>query len=779
MQRGSPWSALQQISADPTASSGGGDGQWRTLIESVLGVDAKNDLRSTERALEAALELLDCAGAQLIEWVHQRPSSICRAGRSLRLASRPAEGLATFAGHPLAVARVDDYRDLVLIREPGKEPFDEEAADGARALATLLRHAPTVGRKDAAEALHRLSVEIVRTLDVDRVLLAIANAAARLSSSEIAGVFLVHAGAKGPELRMQSVVGHRTVETARLRVLPGRGIAGKVLVTGRPQRVDQYATTTEITKDYLDTAMSEGTESSLGVPMRDTEGQIIGVLSTWRRRPSVYSEEDEDLLVALAGLAAIGIVNARMYRQQERATAAVELAYTELQQRVRASDEAMDIHRKLMEIAEGLDLLALAEALHTVLGGPVVIAPSGDRAPVQFPQAEPGDEPLRPPERAVPISRELRRPAATTPQTPMWVSSSVEAAGVHRGTIYALLPGAPAPRHVVTLEQAAMICAVLLMHETLLDATIGHLRSEFVWGLLEGRRSPSLDNAARAVSLGLRLTYPARVVLVSADGLDNLARTMRLNAEQQHENRAWIATRVAAALSEVTGQPVPLASRDECIAAILPACSVSAQDVGKALRHCSPFPAVTLRAGVSKPKSEPTALPDGLREARVALAAVGKSRCAAAAFDDLGVLQFLLGAGGAGELHDYARRVLGALAEYDARHETDLVATLDAFLENGCNASQTARAMNVHVKTLRYRLRRIGEVSGIDLADRNARLDVELALRILGPARRLRTIVDPPEEQHTADRPATHGRPAGPSLEPPTPHSDPAGGKRS
>lgn len=718
-----------------------GEHRWPELIETVLGLDAAHDTGAAVRLLEATLEFVGCVGAQLVEWVHQRPSPVCGAGRSLRLASRPAGGLAAFAGHPLAIGRIDEYRDLVLIREPHDEPFGPEAAAYAQALATLLHHTPSVGRKDAVEALHRLSTEIVRTLDVDRVLLAISNAAARLSSSEIAGVFLVHDGPDGPELRIQSVVGHRTMESARLRVRRGRGIAGKVLETGRPQRVDQYATATAITKDFLEIAMQEGTQSGLSIPMCDADGTIIGVLSAWRRRASVYSEEDEDLLVSLAGLATIGIVNARRYHQQQQATAAVESARAELQQRLRASDEALAIHRTLTEIAaEGLDLLALAEALHEFLGGPVVIAPSNDRAPVQYPPPLPGEPALVPDPGPHPLDR--RRPL---PPGPRWASAPVEAAGVRRGAIHVLLPHEPAPRDIVTLEQAATICAVLLMHETLLDATVGRLRSEFVWDLLEGRRSPSGDDAGRARSLGVRLHYPARVVLVAAQGLDTLARATRLSAEQQHHHRALVTSRVGKALSGLAGRDVPLASRDEQVAAIVPAAAVSDADaLAAALRECSPFAAVSLRAGVSCRKAEPDQLCEGLREARTALtAAVGSAR-PAVLFDDLGVLQFLLGSGGAPELDDYARRVLGRLVDYDTRHDTQLVATLDAYLAHGCNASRTARAVRLHLKSLQYRLRRIGEISGLDLTDRESRLDAELALRIIGPARTLRSAVDQP-----------------------------------
>jgi DNA-binding PucR family transcriptional regulator len=173
---------------------------------------------------------------------------------------------------------------------------------------------------------------------------------------------------------------------------------------------------------------------------------------------------------------------------------------------------------------------------------------------------------------------------------------------------------------------------------------------------------------------------------------------------------------------------------------IVPASAVpDAGALVQVLRECSPFTTVSLRAGVSSRKAEPDLLAEGLREARIALTAAAGSARAAVLFDDLGVLQFLLGSGGALELDDYARRVLGPLVDYDARHDARLVATLDAYLANGCNASRTARAINLHLKSVQYRLRRISEICGLDLGDRETRLDAELALRIIGPARTLRS----------------------------------------
>jgi PucR C-terminal helix-turn-helix domain len=71
---------------------------------------------------------------------------------------------------------------------------------------------------------------------------------------------------------------------------------------------------------------------------------------------------------------------------------------------------------------------------------------------------------------------------------------------------------------------------------------------------------------------------------------------------------------------------------------------------------------------------------------------------------------------------------LQALAEEDRRRGTGNTGTLKAYLEGGGNAGEAARDIGVHVTTLRYRLGRIREITGLDLDDPAVRLVCELLL---------------------------------------------------
>ena len=72
--------------------------------------------------------------------------------------------------------------------------------------------------------------------------------------------------------------------------------------------------------------------------------------------------------------------------------------------------------------------------------------------------------------------------------------------------------------------------------------------------------------------------------------------------------------------------------------------------------------------------------------------------------------------------------LLRPLVEHDLRRHTELVRTLELFLESGAY-QQTADELHVHVNTLRLRLARVEQLTGRSLADMETRVDLFIALR--------------------------------------------------
>ncbi|MGH2969044.1 MAG: PucR family transcriptional regulator, partial [Solirubrobacteraceae bacterium] len=86
-----------------------------------------------------------------------------------------------------------------------------------------------------------------------------------------------------------------------------------------------------------------------------------------------------------------------------------------------------------------------------------------------------------------------------------------------------------------------------------------------------------------------------------------------------------------------------------------------------------------------------------------------------------------------------------ALLEHDREHGTGYADTLRAYLDHWGDVAATARALGLHPNTLRYRVRRLVELSGLDLDDPEERLVAELQVRLLvgDSANPGRTVLEP------------------------------------
>ena len=83
-----------------------------------------------------------------------------------------------------------------------------------------------------------------------------------------------------------------------------------------------------------------------------------------------------------------------------------------------------------------------------------------------------------------------------------------------------------------------------------------------------------------------------------------------------------------------------------------------------------------------------------------------------------------------------AERRLAPLADLTTAGRARMEETALAFVQHGGNAAAMARALHLHPQTIRYRLNRLRELFGDELADPDARFELELALRSRSPAAR-------------------------------------------
>jgi sugar diacid utilization regulator len=146
----------------------------------------------------------------------------------------------------------------------------------------------------------------------------------------------------------------------------------------------------------------------------------------------------------------------------------------------------------------------------------------------------------------------------------------------------------------------------------------------------------------------------------------------------------------------------------------------------------------TFAIGRSRIAEDPTDLPRAASEALLAAnVAQGSSEGGALAFEQTGAYRLLLSAmsENPAELQRFYAETVEPLVAYDEQYETDLVRTLEAFLEADGNVAGTAQRLFTHRHTIYYRLERVRELSGLDVSSSDGREKLSLGLksmRVLG-----------------------------------------------
>ena len=148
----------------------------------------------------------------------------------------------------------------------------------------------------------------------------------------------------------------------------------------------------------------------------------------------------------------------------------------------------------------------------------------------------------------------------------------------------------------------------------------------------------------------------------------------------------------------------------------------------------------TFAIGRSRIAEEPEDLTRAAGEALLAAnVAQGSSESGALAFEETGAYRLLLSAmsENPAELQRFYSETVEPLVAYDEQYETDLVQTLETFLEADGNVAGTAQRLFTHRHTIYYRLERVRELSGLDVSSSDGREKLSLglkAMRVLGIA---------------------------------------------
>jgi sugar diacid utilization regulator/GAF domain-containing protein len=477
--------------------------------------------------------------------------------------------------------------------------------------------------------------------------------------------------------------------------------------------------------------------SMLGVPMV-LRGEVIGIVFLDDAGESrAFSPEECELASTFADLAAVAISQARMTAELR---ASVELASKQnrLLRRAAATDERLS-----RLVLEGGDLQEIANAVAELTHKPTSIHDAHhNRLALAMPPGQSSDV----------IPRLLDPPFRRHPL----VGAALERIAATRGGIVGPLPTAGLPQrfllaavtirdeelgHLVVMEygcrfgpldthivrSAATNIALEVAAERRAARAEWDARASLAADLIHGN-SHGAPLGRRARYLGVDLTA-ARVLCLLATGPSGqdampIAADVSTALADGAADRSVLATDVPEGVVALLELPPGLPTMEAIAAA-----RARVEGALERLGGGRIFGAISTRC--AEAGDYVRAYEEARQVMRCRNALCGESGVLVLTADDLGPGRLVLASAERADATRFAHDALGALL-CDEEGAHDLLATLQAFFEHGRSVRRSARALRVHENTIRYRLTRIEDRTGLAVAhSSDDQLTAQLALLVL------------------------------------------------
>ncbi len=531
--------------------------------------------------------------------------------------------------------------------------------------------------------LHQIVSTVASSLELSAVLRAVVRLMSEASGVHACFVYLVEDEGARLVLRAASPpyerrVGHVTLER-------GEGLAWWAAERKEPAFIRENALEDPRTK-YVPELEEEKFQSLLAVPVVGRVGDVIGVITAHSEAPHEFSDDEVEFLITSSSLVAAAIENARLYEEAQLRLVELE-RLTELAETIARADVLDEL---LDAVVAGARPLLAARACHVYLldgGNEELLRRASD--------PEPGS--ARPTLGLAELGPELARGGR---------SSRLAIPLVANGELIGLLVAEGSTRVDLARALASQVAVGIKKVQVIEQLTERNLIKDFFEELAGGRQRGDLEG--RAARLGCDLSEP-HVVLVAEPGDDALDRALRTAAPGSLFDR-----------------------REDSLRALVRLKSASAEAFLERLRKIHRELEKPVSIGVSSVCQGEAAFADGFSEAPQALLGtmVLRGEPAVLSYEELGAYKYLLRVALDGGIRDATVDAVSTLAGYDAERGSQLVTTLEEFLRRHGNISATSEALFVHPNTLRQRLRRIAELSGLDLR-RDDWLMIEIAVKMV------------------------------------------------
>jgi signal transduction histidine kinase/putative methionine-R-sulfoxide reductase with GAF domain len=236
---------------------------------------------------------------------------------------------------------------IVAAKSDSAPSLDARLAELEAALAREIR---------VSRALREVGVALGTTLDLDQLLELILDRVTDAVEADRATLYLLD---EANDELVSRVAQGEDVRSIRLRI--GHGIAGHVARTGKPLHVRDAYKDERFSPEW-DLVTGYRTRSILAAPMKNHLGKTIGVVQVLNKRRGDFSDDDADILAALATQAAVSIDNSRLFMSVTQKNILLLDTKEQLERRVRDLKLLFDLERAMAHAA------SLEELLMAVLG---------------------------------------------------------------------------------------------------------------------------------------------------------------------------------------------------------------------------------------------------------------------------------------------------------------------------------------------------------------------------------------------------------------------------
>jgi PucR C-terminal helix-turn-helix domain/GGDEF-like domain len=348
----------------------------------------------------------------------------------------------------------------------------------------------------------------------------------------------------------------------------------------------------------------------------------------------------------------------------------------------------------------GDDLQSVAGSASDVLGRPVAIALPDLGAPVVWPRGACTPEAVDAlVEHATAAIRgdSAKRPGAIADSVAIKIGHDVV------GIVAALGEEPYHPDQRAWLEAAATAAAVTALMRVSQEGDLESSRRAFVRALAFGPPT----NVSGLVGQARRL------------GFDLASGAIAICAQQPPDGRHELPVAPSTLLTDVG---------DGRVLGLVPLSSKPGAD-GGAEALAAELAARGMDVALSAPRPDPADLHEALREAELLVELAARPKVLLAGQEE--TFRLLIGVllREPAELELLRAHTVSSLCSYDSEHDTELLATLRAFLEHHGSTTETAEAMRLHRHTVGYRLSRLQEVSGLSPYESDGRERLSLGLK--------------------------------------------------